>query len=84
MVYLIKNKSTFPCRKKTPELVQTLQLKREHLTYVGLEFQDKWAYLGTDRGNIYVMQLVRLKPIYDSINHHLNFDWQTFLATEIM
>lgn len=44
-------------KKKTPELVQTLKMSREHLTFVSLEFQDKWVYIGTDRGNVYVMNL---------------------------
>ena len=44
-------------RKKNPELVQTLKLSREHLTVVSLEFQDKWVYIGTDRGNVYIMHL---------------------------
>jgi syntaxin-binding protein 5 len=32
-------------------------MSREHVTFVSLEFQDKWVYIGTDRGNVYIMNL---------------------------
>jgi len=44
-------------RKKTPELEQTLKMGRERLTRIHLEFQDKWLYIGTERGNVYLMNM---------------------------
>jgi syntaxin-binding protein 5 len=44
-------------RKKEPELVQSLMMKKERLTVMSLEFQDKWLYLGTERGNVYIMNV---------------------------
>ena len=44
-------------KKKVPELEQTLKMSRERLTRVHLEFQDKWLYIGTERGNVYLMNM---------------------------
>jgi syntaxin-binding protein 5 len=44
-------------KKRTPELVQTLQLSKEHITTFCMEFQDKWLYFGTEKGNTLVMNM---------------------------
>lgn len=43
--------------QKEPELCHTLKLNKERLTVMSLEFQDKWLYLGTERGNVLILNL---------------------------
>ncbi len=43
--------------QKPPELLQTLKINKEQLTHMSLEFQDKFLYLGTSRGNVFVMNI---------------------------
>ena len=42
---------------KPPELLQSLKLNKEHLIVMSLEFGEKWLYLGTDRGNVHIMNM---------------------------
>ncbi len=42
---------------KPPELLQTLKINKEQLTHMSLEFQDRWLYLGTSRGNVFIMNV---------------------------
>ena len=44
-------------KKKVPELEQSLKMTKERLTRVHLEFHDKWLYIGTERGNVYLMNM---------------------------
>ena len=44
--------------KKDPELLQTIKLNKERLTLMSLELQAvKWLYLGTEKGNVLVMNM---------------------------
>ena len=49
--------SLWDFRKRRPERVQWLQMHRENITEVCLEFQDKWLYIGTDKGNVHVLTM---------------------------
>ena len=44
-------------KKKKPEIIQTLKFNRERITCINVEFQDKWLYIGTEKGNVYLMNL---------------------------
>merc|ERR1719186_311032 len=44
-------------RKTVPELVQSLVFTRERCTFVHSGFKSKWVYVGTERGNVYIMNL---------------------------
>lgn len=44
-------------QKRPAELVHSLQLSKEHMTAFCLEFQDKWLYIGTDKGNVLVLNM---------------------------
>ena len=44
-------------KKKTPECVQSLQMSKERVTEICLELQDKWLYIGTDKGNMHVLNM---------------------------
>ena len=42
---------------KTPELVESIEFNREQLTVMHMEFQDKWLYIGTDKGNLHILNM---------------------------
>ncbi|KAK4881718.1 hypothetical protein RN001_005037 [Aquatica leii] len=44
-------------RQKVPQVVQSLKFQREKITYVHLPLQSKWMYVGTEKGNIHVVQI---------------------------
>lgn len=44
-------------KTKQPELLQTLKLNKERLVLMQLEFQDKWLYFATERGNVMIINL---------------------------
>ncbi|KAJ6215816.1 hypothetical protein RDWZM_010316 [Blomia tropicalis] len=44
-------------RSKKLEIQQTLKFTKERITYCHLSFQSKWLYLGTERGNTYVVNI---------------------------
>ena len=44
-------------KKKTPELAQSLKLTKEDVTVMCLEFQDKWLYIGTNKGNVHILNM---------------------------
>ncbi|KAL5010941.1 hypothetical protein ScPMuIL_013246, partial [Solemya velum] len=44
-------------RQKHPEIVHTLKFQRERITYCHLPFQSKWLYIGTERGNVHVVNI---------------------------
>ena len=44
-------------KEKQPKLLETLKLNKEQLVIMHLEFADKWVYLGTDKGNVMIMNL---------------------------
>nr|XP_024214843.1 syntaxin-binding protein 5 isoform X3 [Halyomorpha halys] len=44
-------------RQKKPDLVHSLQFQRERLTYIHLPLQSKWLYVGSERGNVHVVNI---------------------------
>ncbi|XP_064488140.1 syntaxin-binding protein 5-like isoform X2 [Ornithodoros turicata] len=44
-------------RQKRPEIVHTLKFQKERITYCHLPFQSKWLYIGTERGNLHVVNI---------------------------
>ena len=50
--------SLWDFKKKTkPERIQWIQMQRENITEICLEFQDKWLYIGTDKGNVHILNM---------------------------
>ncbi|XP_068228736.1 syntaxin-binding protein 5 isoform X3 [Palaemon carinicauda] len=44
-------------RQKRPEIIHSLKFQRERVTCLFLPFQSKWLYVGTERGNIHVVNI---------------------------
>ncbi|XP_052856066.1 syntaxin-binding protein 5 isoform X7 [Drosophila gunungcola] len=44
-------------RQKTPRIVQSLKFQRERVTCIHLPVGSKWLYVGTEKGNIHVVQI---------------------------
>ncbi|XP_025098428.1 syntaxin-binding protein 5-like isoform X3 [Pomacea canaliculata] len=44
-------------RQKKPEIVHSLKFQRERITYCHLPFQSKWLYIGTERGNVHIVNI---------------------------
>ncbi|GFQ88765.1 syntaxin-binding protein 5 [Trichonephila clavata] len=44
-------------RQKQPEVVHTLKFQKERITYACLPFQSKWLYIGTERGNVHIVNV---------------------------
>uniref|UniRef100_A0A131XYK7 Syntaxin-binding protein 5-like n=1 Tax=Ixodes ricinus TaxID=34613 RepID=A0A131XYK7_IXORI len=44
-------------RQKKPEIVHTLKFQKERITHCHLPFQSKWLYIGTERGNLHVVNI---------------------------
>ncbi|XP_071549214.1 syntaxin-binding protein 5 isoform X4 [Panulirus ornatus] len=44
-------------RQKRPEIVHSLKFQRERITCLHLPFQSKWLYVGTERGNIHIVNI---------------------------
>ncbi|XP_066952290.1 syntaxin-binding protein 5 isoform X6 [Macrobrachium rosenbergii] len=44
-------------RQKRPEIVHSLKFQRERITCLFLPFQSKWLYVGTERGNIHIVNI---------------------------
>ncbi|XP_046669375.1 syntaxin-binding protein 5 isoform X2 [Homalodisca vitripennis] len=44
-------------RQKRPEVVHSLKFQRERITYMHLPLQSKWLYVGSERGNIHVVNI---------------------------
>lgn len=42
---------------KTPEIVHSLKFQKERVTFMHLPFQSKWLYLGTEGGNVHVVNI---------------------------
>lgn len=42
-------------RQKRPEIVHSLKFQKERITCCHLPFQCKWLYIGTERGNVHVV-----------------------------
>ncbi|XP_029937949.1 syntaxin-binding protein 5 isoform X3 [Myripristis murdjan] len=44
-------------RQKLPAILHSLKFNRERITYCHLPFQSKWLYIGTERGNIHIVNV---------------------------
>ncbi|XP_024081941.1 syntaxin-binding protein 5 isoform X2 [Cimex lectularius] len=44
-------------RQKRPDLVHSLQFQRERITCIHLPLHSKWLYVGSERGNIHVVNI---------------------------
>ncbi|XP_045025872.1 LOW QUALITY PROTEIN: syntaxin-binding protein 5 [Daphnia magna] len=44
-------------RQKRPDIVHTLKFQRERITCFHLPFQSKWLYVGTERGNVHIVNI---------------------------
>lgn len=44
-------------RQKIPAILHSLKFNRERITYCHLPFQSKWLYIGTERGNIHIVNV---------------------------
>ncbi|KAL9878912.1 syntaxin-binding protein tomosyn isoform 2-T3 [Glossina fuscipes fuscipes] len=44
-------------RQKVPVVVQSLKFQRERVTCIHLPVQSKWLYVGTEKGNIHVVNI---------------------------
>ena len=41
----------------SPKLEESIEFNREQLTAMHLEFLDKWLYIGTDKGNLHILNM---------------------------
>uniref|UniRef100_A0A3P9PRI8 Syntaxin-binding protein 5-like n=1 Tax=Poecilia reticulata TaxID=8081 RepID=A0A3P9PRI8_POERE len=44
-------------RQKIPAILHSLKFNRERITYCHLPFQSKWLYIGSERGNIHIVNV---------------------------
>ncbi|KAL0969792.1 hypothetical protein UPYG_G00232360 [Umbra pygmaea] len=44
-------------RQKQPAILHTLKFSRERITFCHLPFQSKWLYIGTEKGNIHIVNV---------------------------
>uniref|UniRef100_A0A671SNK9 Syntaxin binding protein 5b (tomosyn) n=1 Tax=Sinocyclocheilus anshuiensis TaxID=1608454 RepID=A0A671SNK9_9TELE len=44
-------------RQKLPSILHSLKFNRERITFCHLPFQSKWLYVGTERGNIHIVNV---------------------------
>ncbi|XP_028905527.1 syntaxin-binding protein 5 isoform X2 [Ornithorhynchus anatinus] len=44
-------------RQKRPAILHSLKFTRERITFCHLPFQSKWLYVGTERGNIHIVNV---------------------------
>ncbi|CAL8284679.1 unnamed protein product [Lota lota] len=44
-------------RQKQPAILHSLKFNKERITYCHLPFQSKWLYIGTERGNIHIVNV---------------------------
>ncbi|XP_074645038.1 syntaxin-binding protein 5-like [Tubulanus polymorphus] len=44
-------------RQKRPEVVHSLKFQRESITCCHLPFQSKWLYIGTEKGNVHIVNI---------------------------
>ncbi|KAF5909646.1 syntaxin-binding protein 5-like isoform X3, partial [Clarias magur] len=44
-------------RQKIPAILHSLKFSRERITFCHLPFQSKWLYIGTERGNIHIVNV---------------------------
>ncbi|KAK0426103.1 hypothetical protein QR680_009535 [Steinernema hermaphroditum] len=61
-------------RQKVPEIVHSLQMNKEKVTCIHLPFQSKWLYVGTDKGNTYVVCVATFQLSMYTINWNKAID----------
>ncbi|XP_060525863.1 LOW QUALITY PROTEIN: syntaxin-binding protein 5 [Cylas formicarius] len=44
-------------RQKVPQIVQSLKFQKEKITCMNLPLQSKWLYVGTEKGNVHIVQI---------------------------
>ncbi|XKL62477.1 hypothetical protein PGB90_002310 [Kerria lacca] len=44
-------------RQKRPEIVHSLKFQKERITYMHLPVKSKWLYVGSERGNIHIVNV---------------------------
>ncbi|XP_030755594.1 syntaxin-binding protein 5 isoform X2 [Sitophilus oryzae] len=44
-------------RQKVPQIVQSLKFQKEKITCMHLPLQSKWLYIGTEKGNVHIVQI---------------------------
>uniref|UniRef100_A0A8C6SFE0 Syntaxin-binding protein 5-like n=1 Tax=Neogobius melanostomus TaxID=47308 RepID=A0A8C6SFE0_9GOBI len=44
-------------RQKRPAVLHSLKFNRERITFCHLPFQSKWLYIGTERGNVHIVNV---------------------------
>ncbi|GAB6032518.1 Syntaxin-binding protein 5 [Chamberlinius hualienensis] len=44
-------------RQKRPDIVHSLKFQKERITFCHLPFRSKWLYIGTERGNVHVVNI---------------------------
>ncbi|KAM3856202.1 syntaxin-binding protein 5 isoform 4-T4 [Vipera latastei] len=44
-------------RQKRPAILHSLKFNRERITFCHLPFQSKWLYVGTERGNVHIVNV---------------------------
>ncbi|VEN51907.1 unnamed protein product, partial [Callosobruchus maculatus] len=44
-------------RQKVPQVVHSLKFQKEKITRIHLPLQSKWLYIGTERGNVHIVQI---------------------------
>uniref|UniRef100_A0A8C6KJ09 Syntaxin-binding protein 5-like n=1 Tax=Nothobranchius furzeri TaxID=105023 RepID=A0A8C6KJ09_NOTFU len=44
-------------RQKRPAILHSLKFNRERITFCHLPFQSKWLYIGTERGNVHIVNV---------------------------
>lgn len=65
-----------PSSVRRPELVQSLKFVKERITSVHLPLQSKWMYIGTDRGNVHVLNVESFALSGYVIYWNKAIDWQ--------
>ncbi|XP_066245385.1 syntaxin-binding protein 5 isoform X3 [Euwallacea similis] len=44
-------------KQKVPQIVQSLKFQKEKITCMHLPLQSKWLYIGTEKGNVHIVQI---------------------------
>ncbi|CAG9772356.1 unnamed protein product [Ceutorhynchus assimilis] len=44
-------------KQKVPQIIQSLKFQKEKITCMHLPLQSKWLYIGTEKGNVHVVQI---------------------------
>lgn len=61
-------------RQKQADIVHSLQMRQEKITCIELPVSSKWLYIGTERGNVYVLCVANFKLSSYTINWNKAID----------